>query len=48
HYDAIIVAVGHQQFKQMGSEDIRGFGKDKHVLYDLKYVLPAEQSDVRL
>ncbi|EBV5086037.1 Vi polysaccharide biosynthesis UDP-N-acetylglucosamine C-6 dehydrogenase TviB [Salmonella enterica subsp. enterica serovar Ball] len=48
HYDAIIVAVGHQQFKQMGCEDIRGFGKDKHVLYDLKYVLPAEQSDVRL
>ncbi|CQT63801.1 UDP-ManNAc dehydrogenase [Salmonella enterica subsp. enterica serovar Typhi] len=48
HYDAIIVAVEHQQFKQMGSEDIRGFGKDKHVLYDLKYVLPAEQSDVRL
>ncbi|EJC3639631.1 Vi polysaccharide biosynthesis UDP-N-acetylglucosamine C-6 dehydrogenase TviB [Salmonella enterica] len=48
HYDAIIVAVGHHQFKQMGCEDIRGFGKDKHVLYDLKYVLPAEQSDVRL
>lgn len=48
HYDAIIVAVGHHQFKQMGGEDIRGFGKDKHVLYDLKYVLPAEQSDVRL
>lgn len=47
-YDAIIVAVGHQQFKLMGCDDIRGFGKDKHVLYDLKYVLPAEQSDVRL
>jgi len=47
-YDAIIVAVGHQQFKMMGCDDIRGFGKDKHVLYDLKYILPAEQSDVRL
>lgn len=47
-YDAIIVAVGHEQFKKMGSSDIRGFGKDKHVLYDLKYILSPEQSDVRL
>ncbi|MBC6558310.1 Vi polysaccharide biosynthesis UDP-N-acetylglucosamine C-6 dehydrogenase TviB [Citrobacter braakii] len=47
-YDAIIVAVGHEQFKKMGSNDIRGFGKDKHVLYDLKYILSPEQSDVRL
>lgn len=47
-YDAIIVAVGHEQFKAMGSTDIRGFGKDKHVLYDLKYILSPEQSDVRL
>lgn len=47
-YDAIIVAVGHEQFKKMGSTDIRGFGKDKHVLYDLKYILSPEQSDVRL
>nr|AAK14181.1 Vi biosynthesis protein VipA [Citrobacter freundii] len=47
-YDAIIVAVGHEQFKKMGSTDIRGFGKDKHVLYDFKYILSPEQSDVRL
>ncbi|HGY5132201.1 MAG: Vi polysaccharide biosynthesis UDP-N-acetylglucosamine C-6 dehydrogenase TviB [Citrobacter sp.] len=47
-YDAIIVAIGHEQFKKMGSTDIRGFGKDKHVLYDLKYILSPEQSDVRL
>lgn len=47
-YDAIIVAVGHEQFKQMGGNDIRGFGKDKHVLYDLKYILSPDQSDVRL
>ena len=47
-YDAIIVAVGHEQFKKMGSNDIRGFGKDKHVLYDLKYILSPEHSDVRL
>jgi len=47
-YDAIVVAVGHEQFKQMSVDDIRDYGKDKHVLYDLKYVLPAEQSDMRL
>jgi len=47
-YDAIVVAVGHEQFKQMSVDDIRDYGKDRHVLYDLKYVLPAEQSDMRL
>ena len=48
YYDAIIVAVGHQQFTVMSGDDIRRFGKDKHVFYDLKYVFPAEQSDMRL
>jgi UDP-N-acetyl-D-galactosamine dehydrogenase len=47
-YDAVILAVGHQQFKNMGVEAIREFGKSKHVLYDLKYILPSEQVDLRL
>jgi len=47
-YDAIILAVSHEQFVKMGADEIRKFGKDKHVLYDLKYVLPADQSDLRL
>ena len=47
-YDAIILAVGHQQFKAMGIEDIRDLGKNVHVLYDLKYVFPADASDLRL
>lgn len=47
-YDAIIVAVGHSQFIEMGVNDIRGLGKSDHVLYDIKYVLPAEAVDGRL
>ncbi|KCV10644.1 Vi polysaccharide biosynthesis UDP-N-acetylglucosamine C-6 dehydrogenase TviB, partial [Bordetella holmesii] len=47
-YDAIILAVSHQQFVDMGAEAIRRLGKPEHVLYDLKYVLSAEESDLRL
>ena len=47
-YDGIILAVAHEQFVDMGAEAIRALGKDKHVLYDLKYALSAEQSDLRL
>lgn len=47
-YDAIILAVAHQEFKQMGSERIRELGKKTHVLYDLKYIFDASKSDLRL
>lgn len=47
-YDAIIVAVGHQQFKEMGIDGIRVLGKNVHVVYDVKYVFPADASDLRL
>ncbi|VVE39757.1 Vi polysaccharide biosynthesis protein VipA/TviB [Pandoraea capi] len=47
-YDAIILAVAHEQFKAMGPDAIRAFGKTTSVLYDLKYVLTASQSDLRL
>lgn len=47
-YDAIILAVAHEQFKQMGAKEIRKFGKAEHVLYDLKYVLTQQESDIRL
>lgn len=47
-YDGIIIAVGHQIFSEMSEEAIRALGKSKHVLYDLKYVLPAAGSDLRL
>jgi UDP-N-acetyl-D-galactosamine dehydrogenase len=47
-YDAIILAVKHKQFTEMGAEKIRALGKDCHVLYDIKYILPANQVDGRL
>jgi len=47
-YDAMIIAVAHNEFKEMGGEQIRSLGKSNHVLFDLKYILPAESSDLRL
>jgi UDP-N-acetyl-D-galactosamine dehydrogenase len=47
-YDAIILAVAHQQFKAMGAPAIRALGKANSVLYDLKYVLTVSESDLRL
>ncbi|WP_001175096.1 Vi polysaccharide biosynthesis UDP-N-acetylglucosamine C-6 dehydrogenase TviB [Acinetobacter baumannii] len=47
-YDAVILAVAHNEFKEMGIEAIRSLGKTSHVLYDLKYVLAQSESDIRL
>jgi|TARA_Y100000782_G_scaffold112061_1_gene141439 UDP-N-acetyl-D-galactosamine dehydrogenase len=47
-YDAVIIAVAHHQFKAMGITAIRALGKKNHVLYDIKYILPAEKVDGRL
>ena len=47
-YDAIVLAVAHDQFKAMGGQQIRSFGKAEHVLYDVKYVLCREDTDIRL
>ena len=48
YYDAIILAVGHDEFRELGAEAIRELGKEKHVLYDLKYVLERKDVDMRL
>lgn len=47
-YDAIILAVGHSEFKAMGAHKIRALGKDVHILYDIKYLLDSTESDLRL
>ncbi len=47
-YDGIILAVAHEQFKALGADEIRAWGKPAHVLYDLKYVLSSDASDLRL
>ncbi len=47
-YDAIVIAVAHDEFKQLSLEQIVAFGKKTHVLFDIKYVLEAGQVDGRL
>jgi UDP-N-acetyl-D-galactosamine dehydrogenase len=47
-YDAVILAVAHQQFRDMGAKAIRELGRKDHVLYDIKSVLPVDQVDARL
>ncbi|MDM5149280.1 Vi polysaccharide biosynthesis UDP-N-acetylglucosamine C-6 dehydrogenase TviB [Aeromonas salmonicida] len=47
-YDGIVLAVAHKEFAAMGAEKIHALGKPAHVLYDLKYVLTASASDLRL
>lgn len=48
HYDAVILAVAHRQFREMGTAQIRALGKSAHVLFDVKGLLPADQVDDRL
>ena len=47
-YDAMVLAVAHREFKEMGAKAIRALGKANHVLYDLKYILSADEADIRL
>ena len=46
-YDGIILAVGHKEFIELGPKKIREFGKDQHVLYDLKYIFDKKDSCLR-
>jgi UDP-N-acetyl-D-galactosamine dehydrogenase len=48
NYDAIVLAVAHDEFKQMTLSQIKAFGKDIHVIYDIKYLFEAYQVDGRL
>lgn len=47
-YDAIIICVGHEQFKSMGASAIRALGKPNSVLFDVKHILPKADVDARL
>ena len=48
HYDAVLLAVAHNEFKEMGKTGIAKFCKIKSLIYDLKYILPREEVDLRL
>jgi UDP-N-acetyl-D-glucosamine/UDP-N-acetyl-D-galactosamine dehydrogenase len=47
-YDAVVLAVGHDEFKAMGARKIRHWAKKAHVLYDVKYLFAPDQTDGRL
>ena len=47
-YDAVILAVAHKEFAEMGSEKIRGLCKENGVLFDVKNILPVSDVDARL
>lgn len=47
-YDAVVLAVAHQEFKSLGRRGILRFCKSRHVIYDIKHVLPSTMTDGRL
>ena len=48
HYDAIIIAVAHDQFREMGVEAIRQLGKSQCVMFDVKHLFPKQCTTARL
>ncbi len=48
HYDSIVIAVAHDQFKELSIDDFKAYAKKNHIIYDLKYVLSEDQVDGRL
>ncbi|MDN7136789.1 Vi polysaccharide biosynthesis UDP-N-acetylglucosamine C-6 dehydrogenase TviB [Pseudidiomarina sp. 1ASP75-14] len=47
-YDGVVIAVAHNQFKQMGVSGLKEVTKPEYVVYDLKYILPNGTADIRL
>ena len=47
-YDCVILTTKHHQFEDMEASFIRSLGKSDHVIYDLKYILKTDESDLRL
>ena len=47
-YDAIILAVAHDDFKELSLKEIKSYGTSNHVLYDVKYLFKQSDVDGRL
>ena len=47
-YDATLICVAHDVFKDIGISKIKSFGKIKNIIYDLKYVFEKNYTDLRL
>ncbi len=47
-YDAIILAVAHDEFRELGIDGIRKLARPHSVVFDIKYLFPADSVDARL
>ena len=47
-YDAIVLAVAHEEFVSIKEKDLIDYAKKNYIIYDLKYILPQGSSDLRL
>ena len=47
-YDAIILAVAHDEFKKLSLNEIKKFGKKNSIIYDIKYLLNYDEVDGRI
>lgn len=48
HYDAVILAVAHDQFREMGIEEVRKLTRNNGVIFDIKYLFESDKVDGRL
>jgi UDP-N-acetyl-D-galactosamine dehydrogenase len=48
HYDVAVLAVAHREFRELGVRGVRRLCRRPHVLYDIKHVFPAADTDGRL
>jgi UDP-N-acetyl-D-galactosamine dehydrogenase len=47
-YDAAVLAVSHDEFRKLGISGVRKLCRKTHVVYDIKHVFPARDTDGRL
>lgn len=47
-YDGIILAVAHSKYREMSINQLKSYAKNNSVIYDLKYIFPAQDTDIRL
>ena len=48
HYDVAVMAVAHKEFRELGVKGVRRLCRKPHVLYDIKHLFPAAETDGRL
>ena len=47
-YELVVIAVGHQFFKNLGGKKIRNFCKKNGIIFDLKNTIPKNETDYSL